>query len=346
MKYTRLCLALLLPAFMIAGCADKNGFEEVSPAQAADAKVVPDQAGILTDDLAKPIGLSVDNKGQVWVSQSGTGNNDGSVVVVRPNGEVLPVFTGFGSAVLPNGELGGLGHVLYQNGKLYILDGLNGRLYIADVASYKQKDAPRLASSLPYIAIKDFVYSQNLSNPLDSNLYDLTFGPDGNLYIADAGANAIISVNLSTKALSVFARIPNITPPSATSQIQPVPTGIIYDGSKFLVSTLTGFPFIAGAAKVLQISNTGVVTDYRTGFTALTNLALTKDNGLLVTEYAQFRFTPPTFVGWLPSTGRVATESGATVLGGLDRLTDIERINPNFYYVLSTGEGSIRKIKY
>ncbi|TGE09477.1 ScyD/ScyE family protein [Hymenobacter fodinae] len=340
MKYSRLCLAVLTTGLLAAGCADKNSFEQVAPNQ-SDAKAMPDQATVVVDGLASPIGMSVDKKGVIWVSQSGTGQNDGSVVVVMQNGDVQTAFTGFGSARLPNGELGGLGHVLYNDGKLYILDGLNGRLYIADVAKYKAKNGPVSASSLPYIELKAFVYSQNLSTPLDSNLYDLTFGPDGQLYIADAGANAIIRVNLSTRQPSVFARIPNINP-----MTQPVPTGIIYEGGRFLVTTLTGFPFTAGAAKILQISPSGVVSDYRTGFTALTNLAPTRNNGLLVTEYGQFRFTPPTFVGWLPSTGRVATESGATVAGGLDRLTDIERINPNFYYVLSTGSGTISKIKY
>jgi sugar lactone lactonase YvrE len=340
MKYARLCLAALVSFLLATGCADKNGFEQVAPSQ-ADAKAMPDQATIVADGLASPIGMSVDKKNQIWVSQSGTGSNDGSVVVVTPNGEVRTAFFGFGSARLPNGELGGLGHVLYNDGMLYILDGLNGRLYIADVSKYKAKDGPRNAAMLHFIALKEFVYSQQLSDPLDSNLYDLTFGPDGHLYIADAGANAIIKVNLSTRQPSVFARIPNINP-----MTQPVPTGIIYEGGRFLVTTLTGFPFTTGAAKILQISTSGVVTDYRTGFTALTNLVPTRNNGVLVTEYAQFRFTPPTFVGWLPSTGRVATESGATVAGGLDRLTDIERINPNFYYVLSTGSGTISKIKY
>ncbi|TGD77818.1 ScyD/ScyE family protein [Hymenobacter wooponensis] len=340
MKYSRLCLAVLVTGLLAAGCADKNGFEQVAPNQ-SDAKAMPDQAAVVVDGLASPIGMSVDKKGLIWVSQSGTGQNDGSVVVVAHNGDVQTVFTGFGSARLPNGELGGLGHVLYNDGVLYILDGLNGRLYIADVSKYKAKDAPVSASKLPFIELKTFVYSQNLSTPLDSNLYDLTFGPDGHLYIADAGANAIIKVNLSTRQPSVFARIPNINP-----MTQPVPTGIIYEGNRFLVTTLTGFPFTTGAAKILQISTSGVVSDYRTGFTALTNLAPTRNGGLLVTEYAQFKFTPPTFVGWLPSTGRVATEAGATVVGGLDRLTDIERINPNFYYVLSTGSGTISKIKY
>ncbi|MCC3156218.1 ScyD/ScyE family protein [Hymenobacter sp. 15J16-1T3B] len=336
--------SLLAASLLLAtACAKQTDLDQIAPSAttAQDA-----QTTLLTDQLVKPIGLSVDNRNRVWVSQSGTGQNDASVAVVTPNGDVQTAFVGFGSAVLPNGELGALNHVLYRDGVLYILDGLNGRLYLADVSGYKNHDAPVAASTLPYISIKPFVLSQNLSTPLDSNLYDLTFGPDGHLYIADAGANAIIKVNLATQALSVFARIANITPPSAPNQIQPVPTGIIYDGSKFLVTTLTGFPFLAGAAKILQISTSGVVSDYRTGFTALTNLAPAGNGGLLVTEYGRFVFNPPTTVGWQPSTGRVATDAGVTVAGGQDRITDIERLNPQFYYVLSNGAGTIQKLKY
>lgn len=339
MQHARISLAFIFLVFLSVGCADKNESEQVEPRQPTGA-FASSQGSILTNQLSTPIGMSIDQKNQVWVSQSGTGNNDGSVVVVAPSGSVQVAFAGFGSARLPIGELGGLGHVLYRNGKLYVLDGLNGRLYTADVSSYKTKDAPVPASSLDYIDLRSFVLSQNLSTPLDSNPYDLTFGPDGQLYIADAGANAIIRVNLATRALSVFARIPNVTP-----TVQPVPTGIIFDGSKFLVTTLTGFPFISGRASVLQITTSGAVSNYRSGFTALTNLAPANGNDLLVTEYAQFVFNPPV-VSWQPSTGRVANAAGTTVLGGLNLITDIERINPNFYYVLSTGDGTIQKIKY
>ena len=69
-------------------------------------------------------------------------------MAVAPSESVRVAFTGFGSARLPIEEFGGLGHVLYRNGKLYVLNGLNGRLYTADGSSYKTKDAPVPASSL------------------------------------------------------------------------------------------------------------------------------------------------------------------------------------------------------
>ncbi|QDA58929.1 ScyD/ScyE family protein [Hymenobacter jejuensis] len=300
----------------------------------------PNQKTIITDDLTLPIGLSVDGKGRIWVSETGTGNNDAQISVVTQDGQVYPAFTGFASAVSQGGELGGIGHVLYKDGILYILEGGTGKLYRADVSAYKPGDPTRSAQSLASEDIGTFVRSQNLSTPIDSDIYDLTFGPDGDLYIADAGANAIIRRKKDTGALSVFAKIPNINP-----QVQSVPTGIVFDGNRFLVSTLTGFPFSTGAAKIVQVTLNGTVSDYRTGFTMLTNLALTTKNIPVVTEYAQFSLTPPA-VGFVPKSGRVATETGTTLRGSLEQPTDIERVGEHTYYVLGHGDGTIQRLTY
>ncbi len=141
---------------------------------------------------------------------------------------MLPVLTGFAS-VLFMGNPDGIGHVLYRAGTLYVLEGGTGKLYTADVFGFQPGDAPRPASSLPSEDLGSFVRAENLTSPVNSNLYHLSFGPDGNLYIVDAGANAIIRRVSTTKALSVFARLPNATPTA-----EAVSTGIVFDGQKFL----------------------------------------------------------------------------------------------------------------
>ena len=292
--------------------------------------------------------MSVAPNGRVWVSEGGTGNNDGRVSVVSGTGQVYPVFTGFQSVVLPaEGEVSSLGHVLYRDGILYILGGYSGRLYRVDVSGYRLGDPTRPASSLASEDIGTFARSQNLSDPIDSNIYNMTFGPDGSLYITDAGANAIIRRDKDSGALSVFARFPNITLQNQPApQTQPVPTGIVHDGSRFLVSLLTGFPFAAGSAKIMQVSNSGVVSDYRTGFTTLTDIELTANKAPIVTQLAEFVFQPPTNVGFQPNTGAVRNESGTVLLGGLSRPTDIERIGGNTYYVLTRDNGTIRRVTF
>src|SRR5690606_36630543 len=236
-----------------------------------------------------------------------------------------PVILGLNS-VFANGSAEGMGHVHYKNGKLYILNGNAGLLYIEDVSTFKPGDAPKTASSLEGEDLGTYIRGLNLSDPVNSNIYQLAFGPEDHLYIIDAGANAVIKRDKNSKALSLFAKIPNIN-----GTTDPVPTGIVYDGSKFLVSTLSGAPFIKGSAKIFQIDLEGNVSDYKTGFNTATDILLTANNKPLITEFAEFSLAPP---GFVPATGRIANEEGTTILGGLTMPTDLERGGEKTYYLL------------
>ncbi|WP_162303636.1 ScyD/ScyE family protein [Hymenobacter sediminis] len=308
-----------------------------------DNEPVPDPTQLMATPLAQsltlPIGMSVDNQGRAWVTESGTGQNDARVSLVTTDGKVYPALTGF-TSVLANGNAEGIGHVLYRDGTLYVLDGGAGRLYTVDVSGFKPGDTPRTAQSLTSEDIGTYVRSQNLSTPINTNLFNMTFGPDGNLYLVDSGANAIIKRISATKAVSVFARFPRIT---ATTEA--VPTGIVYDGQKFLVSTLTGFPFTNGAAKIFQVDMAGTVSEFRNGFTTLTDIALSANNNPIVTEYAQFILAPPP-PGFVARTGRITNGEGVPLLTTLDRPTDIERVNDRTYYVLCNGDGTLQKLTY
>ena len=289
--------------------------------------------------LAFPIGMSFDDRGQAWVTQSGTGKNDAQVSLITPDGKVYPVITGL-TSVVANGSVEGIGHLLYRNGMLYVLEGGTGKLYSLEVSGFKAGDAAYVASSLSAEDIGTFVRAQKLTNPLNSNLYNLTLGPDNNLYITDSGANAIIKRDSKTKQLSVFAKLPNVT---ATAEA--VPTGIVYDGNNFLVSSLSGAPFVAGVAKLFLVSAAGVVSEYQSGFTTLTDLALSAGNKPIVIQYGQFSLTPPN-IGFTPKTGQITDGTKATLLAGLDRPTDIERVGDRTYYVMSWGDGTIQKLTY
>lgn len=322
-------LGYLLTLLFFIGCEEDDNEPIQDPTQFTATDFV--------SGLEMPVGLSIDEKGQLWVAETGTGTNDAQVSMVTPTGAVHTVVTGLNS-VFANGAVEGMSHVLYDDGKLYILNGNAGRLYILDASSFKAGDSPKAASTLESEDIRTFVHSLNLTDPLNSNAYQLTFGPDDHLYIVDAGANAIIKRDKNSKALSLFAHIPNINPTT-----EAVPTGIVFDGSKFLVSSLSGGPFIKGSAKIFQVDLNGNVSDYKTGFTTATDILLTPNNKPLITEFAEFSLAPP---GFVPSTGRIANEEGVTVLGGLTMPTDLERADDKTYYVLSYAEGTIRKLSY
>ncbi|HEX8350185.1 MAG TPA: ScyD/ScyE family protein [Hymenobacter sp.] len=292
-------------------------------------------------NLTLPIGMSFDGQGRAWVTESGTGKNDARVSLITPDGKVYPAFTGF-TSVIANGAVEGIGHVLYHEGILHILDGGAGKLYSVDVTAFKPGDAPQTAQTLIGEDIGSFVRAQMLTNPINTNLYNLTLGPNDNLYINDSGANAIIKRDSKTKALSVFAKLPNIA-----ATVEAVPTGIVYDGKQFYVSTLSGFPFTPGAAKIYRVDLAGNVSDYKTGFTTLTDIALSANDKPIVIQYvSRFSLMPPT-IGFLPNTGQVVNSAGTPLLiDNLDRPTDIERVNDRTYYVLSTGDGTLKKLTF
>ena len=91
------------------------------------------------------------------------------------------------------------------------------------------------------------------------------------LYVVDASQNVVRRVDANsgqTSTLTTFGKVPNPTPvgPPVTD---PVPDSIHLRGDHLVVTTLTGFPFPAGAASVLRVStNGGAVSPLITGLTA------------------------------------------------------------------------------
>jgi hypothetical protein len=314
---------------------------------AEPVNLVADEVPFATD-LKAPIGLADDPSGNIWVTEAGSGEgNDGQVTVITPSGEKYPVITGFLSAMSPEGSPEGLNHLLYHEGKLYILHGVHDNLYIVDVSTFVPGvTAPINASSLTSEDIGTYVRNEHPNAPdaKDSNPYNLTFGPDGDLFIVDAGANAVIRRNKSSKALSIYAVIPDVANPTdplmGPPTIDAVPTGIVYDGTNLFISTLAGFPFPEKLAKIYQINTTGgstEPTEYKTGFSGITDLALFPGGKLMVTEF-----------GFTPAGGRVANgqDAAQTLLAPAITPVDImlSTTSSDTYYLLQYGPGIIVKL--
>src|SRR5690554_2166625 len=132
-------LGFLLTLFFFIGCEEDDNEPIQDPTQFIATNFV--------SGLKMPVGMSIDDRGQLWVAETGTGNNDAQVSMISPDGTAHVAISGLNS-VFANGSVEGMGHVLFKNGKLYILNGNAGRLYIADVSSFKPGDAPKAASSL------------------------------------------------------------------------------------------------------------------------------------------------------------------------------------------------------
>lgn len=300
--------------------------------------------------LQAPMGIETDWKGNIWIAEAGTASNDGKVVVVTPGSwkekttvtyDAIVNLSSIKNAL--SGEDEGPANLLLDNGTLYILAG--DYLYHADVSSFKPGDQPIDANTLSHEDIGSWVRSLNIVTPNDSHPYNLIKGPDGYLYIVDAGANAIIK-RKSAGNYSVFANFPDIANPTSTGPptVQSVPTGIIFDGADFLVSTLTGFPFAQSAAVIYKVSLSGNVSVYKKGLTTLVDIAQGNLYGHTVLHYGSFGAT-----GFNPNTGSLLLVNGSstqTIADGLNMPAGLKQSNHQSWYVTSMGDGTLLEISY
>ncbi len=308
-----------------------------------DHGVTPEpQITPLATGLVAPLGLEVDTKGQVWVTEAGSGTaNDGQLSLITPDGMVYPVVKGFSSLVSPEGAVFGLNQLLLQGNILWLLHGIEGRLYKLDISQFGPGSAPLRADQLEYEDIGTFVKGYAFDRDTDaSDVFDLTAGPDGDLFIADAAANAIIRRKSITKELSVFATLPPIA--SGTDTLEAVPTGIVFDGQKFLVSNFTGYPYPAQKAPIYQVDLAGKTSVYQTGFSTLSGIELSADQAPIVLEYGTW--TGQGFDEKSGTISRVTPQANTRLVSGLNFPNAIKRSGANTYYIAQTFDGTIQKV--
>ncbi|MCK8492249.1 MULTISPECIES: ScyD/ScyE family protein [Spirosoma] len=297
----------------------------------------------LASGLGAPIGLARDAKGQIWVTEAGAGR----VSVITPDGNKYPVITGFSVTVSPENTPDGLNHLAYKDGMLYILHGVDDKLYKADVSNFKPGDPAMTVSQLSSEPIGQFVLNYKFKEDTDdSNLYNLTFAPNGDLYITDAAANAIIR-RTPNGALSVFTELANIDNPTTVGppKINVVPTSITFDGDKFLVTTLIGFPFPVGKARIYKISQDGSVDTFQEGYTTMVDLLLAPDKRIITLSVGEFG--PQGFAQNSGNIKQTVNGQTTTLLTGLNYPTSIiAGTAANTYYVSSLIDGTVKKITY
>ena len=315
--------------------------------KAEDWKPPHPQIKAFATHLTSPLGIETDAKGQLWVTEAGTGlAPDGQLTLITPQGNAFPVVKGFFSRISPEGAVFGLNHLVLQDGMLWMLHGVEGKLYKFDISSFQPGDAPVSADELQYDDIGSFVKNHVFPEDTDeTDIFNLTIGPEGDLFIVDAAANAIIRRKATTGALSVFATIPPIANPDGEpAVVEAVPTGIVFDGQRFLVCSFTGYPFPAQAATIYQVDLHGTSSVYQTGLASLADIGLGTDNYPVVIEYGTW--TGETFA---PNSGRMVLSAQRKNIPLLTRLNfpnAIERAGPKTYYIAQTFDGVIQKVTF
>lgn len=161
-------------------------------------------------------------------------------------------------------------------------------------------------------------------------------------FIADAAANAIIR-RKATGELTIFATIPPIDNPSGNpATVQAVPTGIVFDGQKFLVCTFTGYPYPTQKATIYQVNLNGNTSVYQTGLSTLTDIELGIDQKPVVLEYGTW--TGETFTENSGNIVRSAPQKNTPVVTGLNFPNSIKRSGLITYYIAQTYDGKIQKV--
>jgi len=295
--------------------AAQEGTPEGSAAADASADV---QVETLATGLAAPRFLAIGDDG-VYFTESGSG---GDTAVFQNVGEGTPApeapvsgtgYTGklsrleaddtvtvivddfrsytFGA----NGEIvGPAGVSLDGSGKAYVAVGAPGPfiaqidltgeesvVYEVDLASGEKKVIANLGEY------------EITNNPdpaaIDSNLYGAQY-TDGILYVADAGGNDIISVDVATGDLSTFTVTGGLDAPfmkdgnplrGGAAEIDSVPSCVVLgpDG-RLYVSFVSGAPFPAGIVPVNAYALDGTEETFATGLTMVGDLAFSSDGTL------------------------------------------------------------------
>lgn len=295
----------------------------------------------IASGLITPSGISRDTENNLWVAETGTGANDGRVSMITPDETVYLVAENLYSYLDPTTfETTGAWRAIHKDDKLYVLIGKGtgadaGVVLVFDLTGFTPGGTPfSAADALETIAVSEYAYSNGF---IDSNPYSLAWDASGNLYISDAGANAVFKYDVISETLSTlttFTAIPNEFTPFPPF-IDYVPTRIIEKpGGGFYVCNLTGFPFLPGLATIKVVDESGTATDFYTGLSLLTDLdvdAATGDVYALQFGIFDTSFTPifnsakilkitaagdtSTFIaGFGPSAGMVLDGSGGVYM--------------------------------
>lgn len=264
----------------------------------ADAVIYYTEAGAAGDEpiIASGEALGEDVTGE-QVSQRGM---TGRLSAIPPDGIVTPLVEDFWSYLFEGTEIVGPAGVAVDNaGSAYVAVGAPGP-FVANIDLTGEEGAlfqVDLATGERTV-IADLAAYEIEENPdpvaIDSNPYGVAFA-DGVVYVADAGGNTVIGVDVATGEVFTAAVTgglpveflgPEGNPfRDGADEIDSVPSGVEVgaDGTLF-VANVTGGPFPPGLAPVLAYDADGAESVFASGLTMLGDLAFSSDGTMYVTQ--------------------------------------------------------------
>lgn len=321
---------------------------------------------VIASGFNGPQGITLDAEGNLWVIDSGLGGEEevqyismetgqpvttkmgptARIVKVAPDGGQTDVAT-LPSLVASATETIGGARLVWLDGVLYATSGG----WVGGVG-----EPPDLIAAVVRLSdgevteVADLWAYEEANNPdghiLESHPYGITAGPDGWLWIANAGANTLMRVNPQSGEIQNVATFDGLPGPVANParnnamEADPVPTAVAFDemGNAY-VSLLSGYPFVPGSAKVLLVTPEGTISDYATGLTMLTDLQRGPDGELYAVEFGMFAEQGP-----VPNAGAVvrirAGEASEVLVSGLPFPTALTFDSDGNGYLTINGVGA------
>jgi len=301
-------------------------------------------SSVYAKGLIHPLGLEFDRQGSLWVAEQGTGKNDGRLSVVMPDGRVRHVLSDLRSVVFVTSPLSAEQLHFHDNRLLLMYWGSILAVETEDLSRggpIGSVDTSRVVNFVPFLKGEGYP----LFNP-----YDFTFGPDGDLYVVDAAANAILRRRSRDGSMDVFASFDKIPNTSGTDPpfVEAVPTGIVFTGDRFLVSLLSGLPYGEGMAGVYAVDMDGNISVYQKGLTLVTDILLHPSTGtLLALQMARVDASASTKESTIPNSGSLVALAGGSVTTIVDHLNQpaAMTVGPNGdLFVSSFAGGEIIRI--
>jgi hypothetical protein len=211
-----------------------------------------------------------------------------------------------------------LGALAAQFGALYSVSPGGQWRIVADVAAFEGSANPA-------------------GGPIDSNPFGVLAEP-GTHYVTDAGGNSLLQVAMNGD-VSLVATFPSTPVPAGPfnppfPRSEAVPTSVTRgpDGALY-VGTLSGAPFLPGAARIYRVVPGEAPQVYAEGLTQVTDHSWAADGSLYVLQYASLPF-----FGGAGSVIRVAPDgTRSTVAAGLFHATGVLAAPDGAIYVSNNG---------
>ena len=277
---------------------------------------------VVADNLTNPRGFTWGTDGTLYLALAGNGGETQFEIEGTP----MPFFGGGTSSIATVSE--GCPAMLSEGiGSIYWADAgwtwgamdvaiFDGELY----ALFGGSNSPDQPNGI-YRVLNDGTTelvadlgTWNAENPTQSLAPD--DDPSGSWFDLEAGSDGLWATE------AVRGRVVTVTTDGQIEQVvdlsegHMVPTGLALDGEGgAYVGFETTVPYPDGSSKIVHVAGDGTVTDYLTGLTAVTDIAMGPDGMLYISEMATNNLDDAPYLN--PGSGRIVREDGT---GGFEEV--------------------------